>query len=57
MKPREQNVGAMTRRAFLAAAGRGASLLALGGVTGVAATHWHREPLVWQIDPFKCTEC
>jgi electron transport complex protein RnfB len=48
----------VTRRRFLATAGRGASLCALAGVTGMLAARGRgAEQWVWQIDPHKCTQC
>ena len=47
----------LLRRAFLNRIGRGASLLALGGVVGAIAARWRPRRTVWQIDPWKCTAC
>ncbi len=47
----------LSRREFLVGMGRGASLLTVGGTVGVLFTVWQREEMVWQIDPFKCTQC
>ena len=47
----------LTRREFLGRLGRGTSILAVGGVIGALATRWRGRQMVWQIDPFKCTEC
>jgi len=46
-----------SRREFLQKSGRLALLLALGGVGGWAATRSAKDEWVWQIDPFKCTQC
>ena len=45
------------RRRFLASAGRSALLLAGGGLAGAALTRDRRDATVWQLDPFKCTQC
>ncbi|HEY3376948.1 MAG TPA: 4Fe-4S binding protein [Armatimonadota bacterium] len=45
------------RRNFLANAGRGLGLLALGGSLGALTAHATREKERWQIDPHKCTAC
>ena len=47
----------LSRRQFISGVGRGASFLALGGITGALAVRWHRRKMVWQIDPFKCIAC
>ena len=53
-KPREDGP---SRREFFAGIGRGASLLAVGGIAGAAATRLGGEELVWQLDPLRCTQC
>ncbi len=57
MSTDQDNVGASSRRQFLSSLGRGASLLVVGGLGGALAARSRGEELVWQIDPFKCTEC
>jgi electron transport complex protein RnfB len=53
-KPKER----LTRRDFLTGVGRGAYLLGLGGLTGALVARADVDDnLVWQIDPFKCTQC
>jgi len=47
----------LTRRQFVARLGRGASLCALGVATVPLFAHGDRDELVWQIDPYKCTQC
>lgn len=47
----------MNRRAFLRGAMRVAGLLGLGGLFGVLARRANARGLVWQIDPWKCTQC
>ncbi len=47
----------LTRREFVAGVGRGACLLALGGAAGVLASKATAGTTVWQIDPWKCTQC
>ena len=37
--------------------GRGASVFAIGGAVGALGTRWTGSQMVWQIDPFKCTQC
>ena len=46
----------VSRRDFLSTAVRGAGLLAAGGMVGAVAAQTHAAT-VWQIDPFKCTQC
>ena len=47
----------LSRRDFITGVGRGASLLAIGGAAGALAMRWTGNKMVWQIDPFKCTQC
>jgi electron transport complex protein RnfB len=47
----------LTRREFMVGVGRGASLLALGGAVGALLVRWRRKDMVWQVDPWKCTQC
>jgi electron transport complex protein RnfB len=46
-----------TRRDVLATIVRGAGLAVGGSVIGFAASSGRATPLVWQIDPYKCTWC
>ena len=46
-----------TRRRFLQNLARGTCLLGLGGLGGVLASAWSSQKMVWQIDPFACTQC
>lgn len=46
-----------TRRDLIAAGIRGAGMLCGGGFLAFAAARGKAEPLVWQIDPYKCTWC
>jgi len=57
VKPTEEDKGHLTRRGFLGAVGRGASLLAVGGVGGAMVLRPAGGETVWQIDPFKCIQC
>ena len=45
------------RRTFLKHAGRGISLLAIGGAAGALGLRAVRAGTVWQIDPMKCIQC
>jgi len=47
----------MTRRRFLAKIGLGLSFLGLGGVSTLATVRSNSGKRVWQVDPFKCTQC
>jgi electron transport complex protein RnfB len=47
----------LTRRQFVTRVGRGVSACALLGVSGVLFTRGESRETVWQIDPFKCTQC
>jgi len=47
----------MTRRDFLSGLGRGASLLAVGGIGGALFMRSASRRTVWQIDPFRCVHC
>ena len=47
----------ITRRQVLGNGIRGASLLGLGGLTGVLAGRARAEKTVWQIDPTVCVAC
>ncbi|MEF8787673.1 MAG: ferredoxin [Planctomycetota bacterium] len=51
-----QNSG-LTRRQFFSGVGRGAGLLALGGIGGLLASRWAGADVLWQIDPFACVRC
>jgi electron transport complex protein RnfB len=57
MDDTQESIGARTRREFLSSVGRGASLLVVGGLGGALASRAGGHEMVWQIDPFKCTEC
>ncbi|MBL7223860.1 MAG: ferredoxin [Candidatus Brocadiae bacterium] len=57
MNENQEDQGARSRREFFGSMGRGAALLAIGGVGGALATRARGHEMVWQIDPFKCTEC
>ncbi len=46
-----------TRREFIRSGGRLSLALALGGIGGLASAGMERGKWVWQIDPFKCTQC
>ncbi len=46
-----------SRRDFIKKGTRLSLLLTLGAVGGIAAKHLTGEKYVWQIDPFKCTQC
>jgi len=47
----------MNRRDFFANATRGAALIGLGGIVGVILQRFRRRNTVWQIDPYRCTQC
>jgi len=53
----DDGCGCLTRRGFLSVVGRGASGLALVGVTGAVMARGRSGGMVWQIDPFLCTQC
>ena len=46
-----------SRREFLRSSGRLSLALALGGIAGMAMAGKNGQKWVWQIDPFKCTQC
>lgn len=46
-----------TRREFIRSTGRLTLALSLGGVAGLALAEKTGKKWVWQIDPFKCTQC
>ena len=46
-----------SRREFIDSSVRAGLFIALGGLGGYAATRSTRGHSVWQIDPFKCTQC
>ena len=48
----DDHAGRITRRRFIRGLGRGASFLALGGVTALAGLRARREDYVWQIPEF-----
>ncbi len=48
---------AENRREFIQKSARLSLVLALGGVGGFALTKTTKDEWVWQIDPFKCTQC
>jgi electron transport complex protein RnfB len=45
------------RRAFLQNGARFSLLLALGGISSYSLTKFTGDEYVWQIDPFKCSQC
>lgn len=45
------------RREFINNGMRFTSVLAIGGLAALASKHAGAEGTVWQIDPFKCTQC
>jgi len=47
----------LSRKAFLKLVGRGSLFAAFGGVAAFLATKKRGKPGLWQIDPFKCTQC
>jgi electron transport complex protein RnfB len=49
--------GRLSRREFVTRVGRGISLGALLGVSGTLFARGSRRDLVWQIDPYKCSQC
>ena len=57
MNDNETTKRPLSRREFMAGLGRGSSLLALGGMTGALYARCGTDQMVWQIDPFKCTQC
>ena len=46
-----------SRRDFIRKGTRISLLITLGAVGGIASKHLTQEKYVWQIDPFKCTQC
>ena len=52
-----ENKKKKNRREFIHSGARISLALALGGLAGLAAKHAGKENYVWQIDPFKCTQC
>lgn len=52
-----ENNNKKSRREFIRSGTRLSILLTLGAVGGIAAKHLTAEKYVWQIDPFKCTQC
>ncbi|MEI6677250.1 MAG: hypothetical protein WCL21_01505 [Mariniphaga sp.] len=52
-----ENNAKNSRRDFIRNSTRISLLLSLGAVGGIAAKHLTLEKQVWQIDPFKCTQC
>jgi electron transport complex protein RnfB len=47
----------LTRRDLLRTGLRGACVVGLGGTIGVLADAGQGEEMVWQIDPYTCTQC
>jgi electron transport complex protein RnfB len=54
---KERQEERLTRREFVARVGRGASLFALVGVSGALVARGREHAMVWQIDPYTCTQC
>jgi Na+-translocating ferredoxin:NAD+ oxidoreductase subunit B len=52
-----ENKKKKNRREFIQSGARISLALALGGLGVLAAEHAGKENYVWQIDPFKCTQC
>lgn len=58
MQPENMNnMPDTSRRDFLKKTMRGAALLGLGTIAGVATIRTGADDFVWQIDPGKCTQC
>lgn len=47
----------VNRREFINNGVRLASVVAIGGLAAFASKHANAEGTLWQIDPFKCTQC
>ena len=47
----------ISRRSLLESGVRGACLLAVGGVAGLATGRVQAQKTVWQIDPYRCVAC
>jgi electron transport complex protein RnfB len=54
-KPKENK--AQNRRDFIQSSSRFALALGLGGLSGLVVKNAKAGEYVWQIDPFKCTQC
>jgi len=52
-----ENNNKKSRRDFIRTGTRLSLLITLGAVGGFAAKNITAEKYVWQIDPFKCTQC
>src|SRR5664280_2501301 len=52
-----ENSRKKSRREFIQSGARLSLAIALGGIAGLAASKAGKENWVWQIDPFKCTQC
>ena len=48
---------AKNRREFIRSSARMTLGIAVGGLAGMAMSHSTKDEWVWQIDPFKCTQC
>ena len=57
IKEKMDNDKVKSRREFLQSGVRLSLALALGGIGGLAASRLTGDDYVWQIDPFKCTQC
>jgi electron transport complex protein RnfB len=53
----EEEKDKLSRRDFIRSGIRGASLLGLGGILGLFYNRARASDLVWQLDPYKCTQC
>ena len=47
----------INRRDFIRSGGRFSLVLAVGGISGALISRSANQKWVWQIDPFKCTQC
>lgn len=56
MKDKKENK-AQNRRDFIQSSSRFALVLGIGGLGGMALTNAKADEYVWQLDPFKCTQC
>ena len=56
MKDKKENK-AQNRRDFIQSTSRFALALGIGGLGGMALTNAKAGEYLWQIDPFKCTQC
>ena len=57
MQEENQEDNSVSRRDFFSATGRGIGIAIVGGASALLISRGAKADVVWQIDPYKCTQC